>query len=58
MRAVQTMGVPLAASPVDDGALVVALKSRTTAGADAVQQSLSALTWMQAQGCRQFCFKY
>jgi len=58
MRAVQTIGVPLAAFPVDADAPVVALKSRTSAGADAVQQSLSATKWMQAHGCRQFFFRY
>ena len=56
MRAVQTIGVPDA--PVDDAdAVVVALKSRTIAAADAVAQSLQALRWLRAQGCRQFYFK-
>jgi uncharacterized protein YgbK (DUF1537 family) len=37
--------------------VVVALKSRTIAAADAVAQSLQALQWLRAQGCRQFYFK-
>ncbi len=57
MRTVQTIGVPTAA-PDHVDAIVVALKSRTIAAADAVAQSLAALAWLQAQGCRQFFFKY
>lgn len=57
MRTVQTIGVPTAA-PDQVDAIVVALKSRTIAAADAVAQSLAALAWLQAQGCRQFFFKY
>ena len=37
---------------------MVALKSRTIPAADAVAQSLAALDWLRAQGCRQFFFKY
>ncbi len=57
MRVVQTIGVP--AAPLDVGveAVVVALKSRTIAPADAVAQSLAALRWLQAQGAQQFYFK-
>jgi uncharacterized protein YgbK (DUF1537 family) len=61
MRTVQTIGVPASAAPfdsVDADALVVALKSRTIAAAEAVRQSLAALEWLRAQGCRQFFFKY
>ena len=57
MRTVQTIGVPEGAAP-DADAVVVALKSRTIAPADAVAQSLAALKWLQAQGCKQFYFKY
>ena len=62
MRTVQTIGVPNArdgempARSAD--AVVVALKSRTIAASDAVAQSLAALAWLRAQGCRQFFFKY
>jgi 3-dehydrotetronate 4-kinase len=58
MRAVQTIGVP--AGPLDRpaDAVVVALKSRTIPAADAVEQSLAALRWLQSQGARQIYFKY
>lgn len=59
MRTVQLIGVPKPGTPVPDAdAIVVALKSRTIPAADAVQQSLAALAWLQAAGCRQFFFKY
>ncbi|WP_069269317.1 3-oxo-tetronate kinase [Paraburkholderia nodosa] len=58
MRTVQTIGVPGADTRIEADALVVALKSRTIAAADAVAQSLAALEWLRAQGCRQFFFKY
>ncbi|WP_250453982.1 3-oxo-tetronate kinase [Caballeronia sp. ATUFL_M2_KS44] len=58
MRTIQTIGVPASAEPIDADALVVALKSRTIEAADAVAQSLAALEWLRAQGCRQFFFKY
>ena len=59
MRCVQTIGVPAAGSaPIEADAIVVALKSRTTAPADAVAQSLAALRWLQAQGVAQIYFKY
>ncbi|WP_146034864.1 four-carbon acid sugar kinase family protein, partial [Burkholderia pseudomallei] len=58
MRTVQTIGVPAAGAAVPADAIVVALKSRTIPAADAVAQSLAALDWLRAQGCRQFFFKY
>ncbi|WP_048861505.1 four-carbon acid sugar kinase family protein, partial [Acidisphaera rubrifaciens] len=59
MRTVQLIGVPDAATPVPDvDAVVVALKSRTTPPREAVDQSLAALRWLQAAGCRQMFFKY
>ncbi|MEK6419054.1 MAG: 3-oxo-tetronate kinase [Burkholderia gladioli] len=58
MRTVQLIDVPHGAEPVAADALVVALKSRTIPAADAVAQSLAALAWLKAQGCRQFYFKY
>jgi uncharacterized protein YgbK (DUF1537 family) len=58
MRTVQSIGVPASAEVVDADALIVALKSRTIPAADAVAQSLAALAWLRAQGCRQFFFKY
>ncbi|AET91814.1 type III effector Hrp-dependent outer [Burkholderia sp. YI23] len=58
MRTVQTIGVPAAGTQIEADALVVALKSRTIPAEDAVRQSLDALRWLRAQGCRQFIFKY
>jgi uncharacterized protein YgbK (DUF1537 family) len=58
MRTVQTIGVPDSRERIEADALVVALKSRTIATADAVAQSLAALEWLRAHGCRQFFFKY
>lgn len=58
MRAAQYCGVP--DSPADPSveAGVVALKSRTITPSEAAAQSLAALDWLRAQGCRQFFFKY
>ena len=71
MRTVQMIGVPQrafaqAVAEIPDGrdapdgpdAIVVALKTRTAPSADAVEQSLAALRWLQEAGCRQFLFKY
>ena len=57
MRCVQTIGVPRGPAP-DADAVVVALKSRTIAPQDAVEQSLAALAWLRTNGCRQYYFKY
>ena len=58
MRTLQTIGIP--ARPLDGAvdAVVVALKSRNIAPADAVAQSLAALHWLRAQGVQQVYFKY
>ena len=58
MRVVQTIGVPTAPLDAQADAIVVALKSRTVAPAQAVAQSLQALHWLQAQGAEQIYFKY
>ena len=51
MRTVLTIGVPADdAAPIAADAIVVALKSRTIAAADAVAQSLQAMHWLRAQG--------
>ena len=57
MRVVQTIGVPGSAASLDADAVVVALKTRTIAAADAVAQSLAACRWLHAQGARQIYFK-
>lgn len=58
MHVMQYNGVPCGRAAVSVEAGVVALKSRTVAPADAVAQSLAALAWLRAQGCRQYMFKY
>ena len=59
MRTVQTIGVPEDdAAPLEADAIVVALKSRTIAPAEAVAQSLAALRYLQRQGVQQVYFKY
>ncbi len=58
MRVVQTIGVPAEPITADVDAVVVALKSRTIAPAEAIEQSLQALKWLQAQGAQQIYFKY
>lgn len=54
----QFMGVPDGPAPRDVEAGIVSLKTRSIPAADAVAQSLAALDWLRAQGCRQFVFKY
>lgn len=58
MRVTQAIGVPTAPPPAGTDAVVVALKSRTIAPAQAVDQSLAALAWLQANGAQQVYFKY
>ena len=59
MRTVQLIGVPEhESSPPETDAIVIALKSRTIAAKEAAAQSLAALQWLKAAGCRQFFFKY
>jgi uncharacterized protein YgbK (DUF1537 family) len=59
MATVQLIGVPEREVDAGDAqAVVVALKSRTIAAPDAIDQSLAALIWLQAQGARQILFKY
>lgn len=58
MRTVQTIGLPEAGMRLDADAVVIALKSRTIAPAEAVAQSLAALQWLREAGCQRFYFKY
>ncbi len=58
LRTVQFLGVPASGTVQDCDAGVVALKTRSIPASDAIAQSLAALTWLQAQGCTQFVFKY
>lgn len=58
MRVVQAIGIPTQPLEADADAVVVALKSRTVPAAEAIEQSLAALRWLQAQGAQQIYFKY
>jgi 3-dehydrotetronate 4-kinase len=58
LRAVQFLGVPGGPAPADCEAGIVSLKSRSIPAAEALAQSLAALEWLLAQGCRQIVFKY
>jgi len=59
LRTVQLIGLPTDDMPLSDvEAVVIALKSRSNPALEAVEQSLSALKWLQGQGARQFFFKY
>jgi uncharacterized protein YgbK (DUF1537 family) len=58
MRVVQAMGIPTAPLDTEADAIVVALKSRTMPVQEAIDQSVAALRWLQAQGAQQFYFKY
>ncbi|MGA8381772.1 MAG: four-carbon acid sugar kinase family protein [Stellaceae bacterium] len=59
MRTVQLIGVPGPGTATPDAeAVVVALKSRTVPAAQAINDSIAALAWLQRAGVRQILFKY
>jgi 3-dehydrotetronate 4-kinase len=58
LRTTQFLGIPDSPAPADWEAGVVSLKSRSIPAAEAMAQSLTALQWLQKQGCRQIVFKY
>jgi len=58
LSTVQLLGLPRDEMRVDYDACVVALKTRSIRSEEAVEQSLAALRWLRAQGCRQHLFKY
>ncbi|TCP96273.1 uncharacterized protein YgbK (DUF1537 family) [Cricetibacter osteomyelitidis] len=58
LQTVQMNGVPSEPLQSAVDAIVISLKSRSNPVAEAVEQSLSALNWLQANGCNQFYFKY
>ncbi|RRW39900.1 four-carbon acid sugar kinase family protein [Pseudomonas luteola] len=58
MRTVQVIGVPKTPLSEPTDAIVVALKSRTLPVDQAIEESLAALEYLKAAGCRQFFFKY
>ncbi len=58
MRSRLFVGIPASDADADGEAGVIALKSRSVPVAEAVEESLQALVWLRARGCRQFMFKY
>jgi uncharacterized protein YgbK (DUF1537 family) len=58
LRVVQTIGIPAADIELPDvDAVVVALKSRSIAPAEAVAQSQAAEAWLRSRGARHVLFK-
>ncbi|MDU8924881.1 four-carbon acid sugar kinase family protein [Pasteurellaceae bacterium LIM206] len=58
LNTVQMNGVPSEPLTTTVDAIVISLKSRSNPVNEAVEQSLQALNWLQANGCNQFYFKY
>jgi len=58
LRTTQFVGLPSRPASSDVEAGVISLKSRSSPASEAIAQSLAALSWLKAQGCRQFVFKY
>ena len=54
----QFFGIPNGSSPENCDAGVISLKTRSIDPEQAVAESLRALRWLKAQGCRQYIFKY
>ena len=57
MGTIQFVGIPSGPAPPCDAG-IVSLKSRSIAPAEAIAQSLAALSWLKAQGCEQILFKF
>ncbi|TKF44880.1 3-oxo-tetronate kinase [Vibrio sp. F13] len=58
MRTVQLNGIPTGEFDTSADAVVISLKSRSCPVDQAVTDSVTALKWIQSQGCQQFYFKY
>lgn len=58
MRTVQLNGIPTGEFDTSADAVVISLKSRSCLVDEAVTDSVTALKWLQSQGCQQFYFKY
>ncbi|MEZ8023343.1 3-oxo-tetronate kinase [Vibrio sp. 1F255] len=58
MRTVQLNGIPTGEFDTSADAVVISLKSRSCPVDQAVTDSVTALKWLQSQGCQQFYFKY
>jgi uncharacterized protein YgbK (DUF1537 family) len=52
LRTVQFLGIPAGPAPREVEAGIISLKSRSIPAEEAVAQSLAALDWLLAQGCR------
>ncbi|MCG6274058.1 four-carbon acid sugar kinase family protein [Vibrio vulnificus] len=58
MRTVQLNGIPKQEVDISADAVVISLKSRSCPVDEAINDSVAALKWLQANGCQQFYFKY
>lgn len=58
LRAIQHLGVPDRPSELDADVVVIALKSRSIAASEAVEQSLAAARWLLDNGAPLLFFKY
>lgn len=58
MRTIQLNGIPTGDFDASADAVVISLKSRSCPVDEAVTDSVTALKWLQSQGCQQFYFKY
>jgi len=58
MRTVQLNGIPKEEIEINADAVVISLKSRSCPVGEAINDSVAALKWLQANGCQQFYFKY
>lgn len=58
LRTAQFPGIPVSPAPDHIDAGVISLKSRTAPRDEAIEDSLAALGWLIAQGCKQIIFKY
>ncbi|MDF4927314.1 four-carbon acid sugar kinase family protein, partial [Vibrio parahaemolyticus] len=53
MRTVQLNGIPKEEIDVNADAVVISLKSRSGPVEEAIEDSVAALKWLQANGCQQ-----
>jgi uncharacterized protein YgbK (DUF1537 family) len=58
LKTAQFLNIPTRDAAPDIEAGVVSLKTRSVPAEEAIERSLAALAWLQAQGCEQFVFKY
>lgn len=58
LKTVQLNGVPQKDLSVQADAVVISLKTRSCPVDEAIEQSLAALKWLEANDCKQYFFKY